>query len=924
MDRNSNSGMTKIVILLLILGGISLVSKYYIDWLWFSSLDFQNVFTITLLSKALLYVVVFVLAFIFFFLNLQITKKNIKQSPDRPEETDEGREIIYLHKEESRFGGLFQGKMGHWIFAIISLFGAFLVSSSVGDKWITVQQFINRIPFNVSDPVFNKDIAFYFFNLSFYQFIYTTVMTALVIAVVLVGVIYLMNATTELFMMEWKKFTFSKSHVAILLAAIFGLKAWGYRLGMYSILFSPSGIVFGATYTDMFARLLSYKVLMGVAILVAVMILVNIFIKRITWILYSVGAWVILATLLSGVYPAIMQKIVVQPNEFNKEKPYIERAIQYTRQAYNLDEVTTKQFDISYDLTTADIENNRPTIDNIRLWDWQPLKDTYKSLQELRLYYVFHNVDIDRYMVDGEYRQVMLSVREMEDMDRNEALDEQAKTWVNQRLMFTHGYGLAMSPVTETAQEGFPKFIIKDVPPVSNTDIEITKPEIYFGERTDSYVIVNTEQQEFDYPMGTQNVYTTYEGKNGIKINSFSRRLLLAWVLRDYKMILSSDISNDSQILMNRNIVDRIRMIAPYLGYDQDPYIVVNDDGRLYWMLDAYTYSDMYPYSKPFDRNGNNYLRNAVKVVCDAYTGEMNFYIADENDPIIKTYEKIFPGLYQPLEEMPEGLKSHIRYPVDMFTIQANMYKVFHMTEPWVFYNKEDSWVIPTEIVENNEEGMEPYYIITRLPGEEKEEYILMLPYIPNARPNLTAWMCARMDGDNYGKMLVYRFPKQETVYGPMQVESRIDQNTEISKQISLWNQTGSSTYRGNLLVIPIENSLLYIEPLYLQSETSKMPELKRVIASYQNQVVMEESLEEALIALFGVAEAVPTPTPPTDQGTQPPVGEESSLSELAVQARQLYDQADQALREGDWTGYGRNIDRLNKVIQRLEEVSNQ
>ena len=567
-----------------------------------------------------------------------------------------------------------------------------------------------------------------------------------------------------------------------------------------------------------------------------------------------------------------------------------------------------------------DLENNRPTIDNIRLWDWQPLQDTYKSLQELRLYYVFHDVDIDRYMVDGEYRQVMLSAREMEDMDRNEALDENAKTWVNQRLMFTHGYGVTMSPVAEVGEEGFPEFYLKDVPPKGDTNLEVKRPEIYFGERTDSYVIVNTNQKEFDYPKGATNTYTTYEGKNGVEINSFSRRLLFAWVLKDYKLIFSSDVNNQSQVLMKRNITDRINTIAPYLRYDQDPYLVINKDGRLIWMVDAYTASDKFPYSKPFDRYGNNYIRNAVKVTCDAYTGEVNFYIADPSDPIIQSFQKIFPGLYKPYDEMPEDLKAHVRYPVDMFSIQANIYKVFHMTDPWVFYNKEDSWVIPSEIVGGKEEVMEPYYLITRLPGEQKEEYILMLPYIPNGRLNMTAWMCARMDGDNYGKILVYRFPKQETVYGPMQIESRINQDTDISRQLALWNQKGSSTYRGNLLVIPINNSILYVEPLYLQAEASKLPELKRVIASYQNQVVMENTLEEALERIFGQRQGGTTTAAVKEEEKKDQ--EESSVAELAKLAQQYYDQADESLRKGDWAGYGDNLKQLKEVLDKLEKAA--
>lgn len=922
MDNKSNASLIKILIVLAVVGAISLLSSYYIDWLWFKSLNFEKVFTITLLSKIALYAGVFLLAFIFIWFNLHITKKNAKPS-QRDEESEDGREIIYLHPEKSTFSQFLEGKTARWIFVLVSIFGAFLVSSTVGDKWIIVQQFINRVSVAATDPIFNKSLSFYFFDLSFYQFVYSTIMTLLVITVLVVGVLYLMNATTELFLLEWKQFSFAKAHIAILLAGIFALKAWGYKLSTYGILFSASGAVYGATYTDVYARLLSYRVLIAVALLVAILILVNIFIKRVNWIVYSIGIWIVAAVILNGVYPSLMQKMIVQPNELAKERPFLENAIKYTREAYNLDKADHKQFDLAYNLDRGDIEENRLTIDNIRLWDWKPLKDNYKSQQELRPYYVFNDIDIDRYTIDGDYRQVMLSAREMEDLARIQDM-QAAQTWVNQKLMYTHGYGVAMSPVNEVGAEGLPRFFVKDVPPEFSSDLTINRPEIYFGEITDNYVIVNTAQKEFDYPMGTKNVYSTYEGENGIKVNSMFRRLLLSWVLRDYKMILSSDIDNDSQVLMNRNIIQRIKKIAPYLAYDRDPYIVVNtDDGKLYWMLDAYTFTSKYPYSQPFDGAGNNYIRNAVKVICDAYTGEMTFYVADNSDPIIKTYEKIFPGLYKTLDEMPDALRDHVRYPVDMFSIQANIYRTFHMTDPAVFYNKEDKWVIPNEIVDDQETAMLPYYVITRLPGEDKEEYILMLPYTPNNRPNMNAWMCAKMDGDKYGEMLVYRFPKKETVYGPRQIEARIDQDTEISKQLSLWNQQGSRVFRGNLLVIPINNSLLYIEPLFLQAEGSAMPELKRVVATYGTTVVMEKSLDEALLKIFGEAETVPDDTDIT--GPQEPgetVSDDADIVELAGLARQYFDEANASLKAGDWAGYGENLDKLNEVIIKIEQES--
>ncbi|MDD4171841.1 MAG: UPF0182 family protein [Syntrophomonas sp.] len=913
MDNQTNKGFLKILVIVILLGAISSLTAYYVDWLWYKSVSFESVFSTTIINKVGLVIGVFLVSFLFFWLNLYLTKRNDHPEAERPDMTEEGRDIIYLNPELTNWARFLQGQNRKWVFLAASLFGAYMVSSTLGNQWIVVQQFFHKASFGITDPVFGRDLGFYFFNLSLYHSVYSVLMLLLVLTVVFVGLVYLINATADLFMMDWKRFTFAKGHLAILIAAIFALKAWGYKLATFDILYSSQGAVYGATYTDIYARLLSNRVLMLVALAVVVVILINIFVKRLNWILYSIGAWLIVAFVLGGIYPTVIQKLVVQPNEFNKEKQYIETGIQFTRQAYELNKVEGKDFNIDYKLTMNDIKNNDATINNIRLWDWQPLGDTYKSLQELRPYYVFNDVDIDRYIVDGRYRQVMLSAREIEQTP------EQAKTWVNQRLMFTHGYGLVMSPVTEIAQEGFPQFFIKDIPPQFATDIQITQPEIYFGEKTDNYVMVNTKQDEFDYPMGNENVFAQYQGNNGIKINSWARRLMLSWVLKDYKMILSSDITNSSQVLINRNIVSRAKKVAPYLGYDDDPYIVVNNDGKLYWMLDAYTFSDKYPYSQPYDSAGNNYIRNAVKVVCDAYTGEMSFYVSDPEDPVIQTYQRIFPNLYKPITEIPDGLKEHIRYPVDLFSIQAEIYRSYHMSDPGAFYNKEDIWVIPAELVGGAENPIEPYYIIMRLPGEAEAEYILMLPYTPNGRPNMIAWMCARMDGENYGNKLVYHFPKQETVYGPMQIESRINQDTEISRQLTLWDQKGSSTLRGNLLVIPINNSILYIEPLYLQAKTSVMPELKRIIAAYGNKVVMEETLDKALIALFGEGEpSVSAPTTPSPDTSAPGI----TVSELAKTARQYYEQANESLKSGDWSGYGDNINKLNDTIKKLEEIT--
>lgn len=925
MENRKKGGRStlKLIIFILLLGLLSVFINYYTEFLWFESINMQSVFKTVILNKAAMYSAIFAITFLIFFINLSLTRRNVKERPARPLRTEDGRDIIYLDEpQQSPFDEFLSGNKSKWFFLILSIFGAFIVSSVASDNWLVIQQYINKVSFNVTDPIFNKDLGFYFFDLTFLRFVYSILMTTLVLTTMAVGMIYILDASSEIIFGDWKKLTFAKAHVAVLIALIFALKSFGYRLSSYEILFSPTGLLFGATYSDVHALLLSYKALIVISLIVALVIIANIFIKKLNWILISIGAWIVIALVLGGVYPSLVQKFIVQPNEFNKEKPYIEYAIEFTRKAYQLDRAETKEFNISYDLDIYD-PNHADTINNIRLWDWQPLTTTYKNLQQLRPYYVFNDVDIDRYTINGEYRQVMLSAREIDQRE----LSETAQTWQNQKLIYTHGYGLVVSPVNEVAQ-GFPDFIIKDVPPKSTTDLEVTRPEIYFGEMTNNYVIVNTKRPEFDYPMGDTNAYSTYEGNNGIKINSLARKLMLSWFLKDYKMLLSSEITNDSQILMYRNIMERIQKVAPYLGYDSDPYIVINtDDGKLYWMLDAYTYSDKYPYSQPFDSRGHNYIRNSVKVVCDAYTGELTFYIADKEDPMIQVYSRIFPELYKDISEMPKALFEHIRYPVDLFRIQTEIYLTYHMTDPNVFYNKEDIWLIPTEVVDDKPVKMDPYYIVMKIPGEEKAEYILMMPFTPKSRPNMIAWMCARMDGDNYGKMLVYTFPKQETIYGPEQIESRINQNTQIAQQISLWDQRGSRVFRGNLLVIPINNSILYVEPLYLQADNSRLPELTRVIVAYENTTVMEPTLDQALMKIFGEGtlpgkDKEGQTGEPGDTGTVPssPTGG-GSIQELAAQARDYYDTAHERLQMGDWAGYGDNIKKLNEVLKQLEEA---
>jgi uncharacterized membrane protein (UPF0182 family) len=607
-------------------------------------------------------------------------------------------------------------------------------------------------------------------------------------------------------------------------------------------------------------------------------------------------------------FPALFQRVYVKPNELQLEAPYIERNIALTQEAYNLRRLTVKPFPAEQQLTFQLIQDNRATIDNIRLWDWQPLMNTYAQLQEIRTYYKFHDVDVDRYVLDGSYQQVMLSTREVEPA----LLPPNAQTWVNLHVLFTHGNGVVMSPVTRKSGEGLPIFYLQDIPPVASGGPTIREPRIYFGQGTDSYVIVKGSTPEFDYPKGKQNVYAHYDGVDGVAIGDAVRRTLFAWYFNDPNILLSRYITDTSRILIHRNIRNRVRRIAPFLRLDRDPYMVISE-GRLFWMQDAYTTSSWFPYAQPEGRT--NYIRNSVKVVIDAYNGTVDFYVVDPSDPIVATYQRIFPRLFKPFGAMSEDLRKHVRYPEDLFLIQAKVYRTYHMDSPEVFYNREDLWEFPREPTGFNgtdSAEMAPYYIIMRLPGETRAEFFLLLPMVPSQRQNMIAWLAARCDPPDYGKLIAYQFPKDKLIYGPSQIEARINQNTEISQQISLWNQMGSRVIRGNLHVIPIENSLLYVSPLYLRAKTAELPELKRVIAAFGDRVVMEETLTGALAALF--KDTSPS-SPPL--GRPLPTG---PVQDRAREALRHYDRALERLRAGDWGGFGAELDALRPLLEELSQ----
>lgn len=912
MNKKISRGIALGIILLVIIF-LGWGSRLYMEWLWFQSNHYQGVFLTSLLSGLGFRLAVGLIFFIFLLVNLLLTRNSlIKFVQARSWRTNEADNVITIN--QPNWAELITVRRLTILYLVVSLVLAFIYSAAVSGDWIILQKFLHPTLFGHSDPLFHKDLSFYMFQLPFYQLVYKLASVAVIITAILVAMAYLVTLTGRGGLTKLRLPEAVIYHLSVLAAIFFGLKAWGYRLDQFLLMYSNRGVVYGPSYTDVHAVLLAYRVLVVVALLSAAAILVNIYLHKFRLVAYSIGFLVFVSVALGGIYPAVVQNLVVEPNEFNREQPYIKENIAFTQQAYNLDQVQRKAFPAAGTLNAADIQQNQDTINSIRLWDWRPLQQTYIQLQEMRSYYNFKNIDIDRYKINGQYRQVMLAPREL---DQN-SLPDQAKTWVNLHLKYTHGYGVAMSPVNEVTSEGLPDFILKDIPPTTSTNLKVTRPGIYYGEATDQYVVVDAKDSEFDYPQGDDNAYTKYQGQSGILINSLPRRLLLTLATGDYNLLFSTDITDHSRLLYHRNIKDLAPRIAPFLTYDSDPYMVVSQ-GKLYWLWDAYTVSNMYPYAEPYNNQGTNYIRNAVKVTIDAYTGAVNYYVSDPTDPVIQTYSKIFPGLFKPLSALPDDLHSHLRYPEDMFQIQAKMYGSYHMTDPQVFYNKEDKWNLPTEKFANEEQPMEAYYTITKLPGEKNPEYVLIEPFTPQSKTNMVSWMAGRSDGANYGKLLVYEFPKQKLVYGPMQIEARIDQDTTISQQLTLWDQRGSSVIRGNLLVIPIKDSLLYVEPIYLQSDQSKMPELRRVIVASGDRVVMETSLEKALQRIFG-AENAPDNTQP------PPAGavalEPGSAANLVKQANQLYDDAQNKLKNGDWAGYGDSIKQLKDVLNQLSQVT--
>lgn len=923
---------------------LAAVSSFYTEILWFTETGFRDLFFTRIWARLAVGAVGGVVFVAVFFSNLYLARRLSPRIRMTGKAGADG--VLELIPAEDR-------TVTKVILAVTLVLG-FFFALGTGNLWEQVLLFLNRAPFGYADPVFGRDASFFVFVLPVAERIVSFLGFTVFLTFLGTLGVYIFDRAIEAG--EGNRFRLSphvKGHLSSLAAAALLVKAAGYLLASWELVLSPRGVVFGGSYTDVHAELPVFRILAVAAVVAAVIFLVNTHYRGWRLPLVALALMAVVWLFAGQIYPALLQQYRVSPNELQSEGPYIAENIKATRYAFGLADVTPKPFPIGDRLTEADLAANSPTVDNIRLWDPGQLLDAYRQLQELRPYYAFIDVDVDRYKIDGAYRQLTLSGRELD----QGKLDARARTWVNEHLTYTHGYGVVVSRVNGATSEGLPDFLVKDIPPrSSHENLLVTRPEIYFGEVSNEFVLVRTASKEFDYGKGNENVFTTYEGAGGVSIGSLVRKAAFSLRFGTLKMLLNTDIGPESRILFRRTLAERVQSIAPFFGYDRDPYLVIRDDGSLVWIWDAYTSTNRFPYSQPRE-NGVNYIRNSVKVVIDAYNGSVTFYQVDPDDAVANTYGGVYPGLLTPGDQMPEDIRRHLRYPEDLFTIQTTVLGVYHMQDAQVFYNKEDVWQIPTtrgaaaEAAPGQDVPVTPHYVIMTLPGETTEEFLLLQPFTPANKQNMISWVAARMDGDHYGELVVYEFPKDALVFGPAQIEARIQNDPTISGQLTLWNQEGSQVIHGSLLVIPIEGSLLYVQPLYLRATgENAIPELTRVIVSYESSVVMEQTLAEALDKIFGpgsgggttttsttapggtgstttTTTTVPgttttTTAPTTTTTTAPGTALPTDAAALAALAQQHYEAALAAQRNGDWAEYGRQLDELGRVLQALEAAA--
>lgn len=960
MEKRQRRLSIIILIAVLIIGLFVSLIGFISDFLWFREMGYLSVFFKQIVTQLKVGIPTFVVISVLVYLYLNRLKKGYFSKIASSEETN-------------------LKKLGKTTVALSILFGIFATIMAVMQLWFEILKFANSTSFDLNDPLFGFDISFYIFKLDFLTQL-NDILIGIIIGFVLLTIIYYIilmtvrtpdvfkeqvppeaefagdrderysgssnpfengnkrtNNPNDFFGKFSEAFTGKKPQakpvkpkkqfddnnfrqlmeiasgkLAMLGFIFFIMLGISFFLQQFDLLQAHTGAVYGAGFTDVNITLWKLRALCVLSVLAAVMFVVQMKRKQYKKIL-TVPVVMIVVGLVGTGAGMLVQNFIVSPDELSKETPYLERNIEYTQYAYELDDVSTKAFAADNTLTAADIAENSETISNIRINDFDPAKQFYNQTQSIRQYYTFNDVDNDRYMIDGKYTQTYLATREIDETKISDS-------WLNRHLKYTHGYGVTISRVDKVTSSGQPDVLVGNIPPESSVeDIQITRPEIYFGELSNEYIIVGTDEAEFDYPSGESNEYTHYEGTAGIELNLFNR-IVFAAREGSVKLLVSSNINSDSKIIINRNVMERIKTIMPDLTYEADPYMVTVD-GKLYWMVDAYTTSSNYPYSQPFQED-INYIRNSIKVVVDAYNGDVNFYVVDESDPIAQTYAKIYPKLFRSYDEMPEGLKAHIRYPNTLLQIQANIYARYHMEDISVFYLNEDQWDIAYEIYGTEQAQMTPTYYIAKLPGEEKAEFFNSIPFTPKSKKNMTALMVARNDGDNYGELVLYQFPKSKTIYGPEQVEAQIDQNTEISKEFSLWNSSGTKYRRGNMFIIPINTSILYVEPVYLEATNSSIPEVKRIIVAYGDRIAYEQTLAECLVSLFGDEAAGGVDSAGgsvvEDETAQTKPDGDLTQAELIQKAVDAFNNADAAMKSGDWAAYGKYLDELEDALNKL------
>jgi uncharacterized protein len=931
-----------IVVLAVFFGLGSVVSRLWTNYLWFAEVGQTGVFWTPFLAKLCVAIVFAALFFALFYGNLWLARKISPRLLPARRGSSEG-DVLEL-KPRRRWPGL--------VILFVAIVVAIVVGISYTGRWKDILLFLHRGSFGYADPLFAKDASFFVFTLPVWKLLVDFVGIAVLLTFIGTVLVYVLDRA--LVLNARNRITLAphvKAHLSVLLAVAMVAKAGDYMMQTWSLDYSTRGAVTGASYTDVHASLPVLHFLAIVALLAAAIFLANIRYKG--WRLPAIAIGIMFLTWVFALkaYPAMIQSYKVSPNEIAVEKPYIANNIEATRFAFGLDKITSVQNPVATDLAATDIQKDQGTLQSVRLWEPRPALTTYQQTQSLRLYSVFHDVDVDRYTIDGTYRQVLISGRELDQTK----LAANAKNWVNLHLTYTHGYGFVMSPVNEAGGDGSPILFVKNIPPQTSTGLKITRPEIYYGELSNDYVLVKTTSPEFDYTTGSPSATATYAGDGGVPVGSWLRQLAFSFRFGTPKILFSSSLTKDSRIMYLRTIEERVQALAPFLTCDGDPYLILRDDGSLVWMWDAYTTSNRFPYSQEHGKNVN-YMRNPIKVVINAYDGKVTFYQIDGTDPLANAWGKVFAGLFTPGDQMPADLRKHVRYPEDIFSTQADMLATYHMTDPVVFYNKEDVWQIPTEVYASSTQPVKtvPYYQMVALPGSSQTEFSLVLPFTPLSKQNMSSLLVARQDGADYGKLLTVLFPRDKLVFGPAQIEARITNEPEISSQLTLWDQAGSTVIRGNLLVVPIADSVMYFEPLYLQAQQNSIPELTRVIVAYGDKVVMEPTLSDALVKIFGAGAAIgPTTTAgggttTTTGGTTPTTGGTTTTTApssttttappssttttagtgttlptdpaaLIALANSLYQQALAAQRAGDWAQYGQFIDQLGRVLAALQ-----